>query len=581
MHRLTGRAFRPQDLPLKKKLLAVTLLVVLLISFSAFCGFQLVASRSNKMIYTQTATALGTVSDKVGTQLNAIMDISLYIAVNKDFQENLRTVNREEQTNAGKQARTEIFTHLYRSMQNSVISCTVFPANSTPLLWGSDSSAESSEILEQAFLLAEKAQGAVVWLPSGRADGSLLCVREIRHIALPFLDHLGYLVLRVDIGQILRDSAEGLLPEEGCDISLSRQGELLYPALGQVSSLLMEQPDSLYEIRRTQEGERFLTRSAVRADRVKWELVLGIPYDEIFHSLVAANISFALSILLAGVLAMLLSRWMFSGINRHLQLLKIKMERVRAGNLEPFSTSEQLGEDELGTLNRDFDRMTADFKKVIEDNYVKELLLTQTQLKALEQQINPHFLYNSLESIHWFSRRGEGDAVSEIVQSLGRLLRSTLSENEDKIPLWRELDILENYLKIQRLRFPDTLCIKVQAPEEAKAVLVPKMSIQPLVENAIIHSLEENIGVCHVFVRAGLIGSRLRIEVENDGSEIEDGIIEKLRSRQVKARGNGVGLINIDSRIQLLFGPEYGLQAKGGMDKTVVSFEIPAESAVS
>lgn len=373
VHRFADRALRPQDLPLKQKLFAVTLLVVLFIGLAAFCGFQLVTSRSNQMIYTQTATALGTVSDKVGTQLNAIMDISLYIAVNKDFQENLRVVNREEQTNAGKQARTEIFTHLYRSMQNSVISCTVFPANGSPILWGSDSSAESPAVLERAFQLAEKAQGAVVWLPGEREDGSLLCVREIRHIALPFLDHMGYLMLRVDIGRILRESAEGLLPEDGCEISLSRWGERLYPTSGQTPSLLMEHPDSLYEIRRTQEGERFLTRSLVRADRIRWELALSIPYDEIFYSLLAANVSFVLSVFLAGVLAVLISRWMFSGINRHLQLLKIKMERVRAGNLEPFSTSERLGEDELGTLNRDFDRMTADFKKVIEDNYYSRI----------------------------------------------------------------------------------------------------------------------------------------------------------------------------------------------------------------
>ncbi|MCI8441509.1 MAG: sensor histidine kinase [Provencibacterium sp.] len=580
MPRLTLKIFRPQDLPLKRKLFAVTLLVVLFISLSAFLGFRLVASRSNKMVYTQTAMALGTVSDKMAAQLNAIMDISLYIAVNKDFQENLRVVNREVQTSAGKQARTNIFTHLYRSMQNSVISCTVFPVSGSPIIWGSDSSGESAELLEHAFRLADEAQGTVIWLPSGRKDGSLLCVREIRYIALPFLDHLGYLMLRVDIGRIIQEAADGLLPSSGCEISLSRQGELLYPAaLKEAPRLLMNRPDSLYEIRSTPEGERFFTRSAVQADRVKWELVLGIPYDEIFYSLLAANVSFGLSVFLAGVLAVLLSWWMFSGINRHLQLLKIKMERVRAGNLDPFSTSERLGEDELGSLNRDFDRMTADFKKVIEDNYVKELLLTQTQLKALEQQINPHFLYNSLESIHWFSRRGEGQAVSEIVQSLGRLLRSTLSENEDKIPLWRELDILENYLKIQRLRFPDTLCLQLEVEEKTKEILVPKMSIQPLVENAIIHSLEENIGVCHVFVRAMLLEGRLHIEVENDGSEIEEGIIEKLRSRQLKARGNGVGLMNIDSRIRLLFGPEYGLQAKGGMDKTVVSFEIPAKTA--
>lgn len=88
---------------------------------------------------------------------------------------------------------------------------------------------------------------------------------------------------------------------------------------------------------------------------------------------------------------------MLSGINRDILLLIAKMNRVRKGDLQPFPNPPALGRDELGTLNRQFDKMTADFKQVIEENYIKQLLLTQTQLKALEQQINPHFLY----IIHW------------------------------------------------------------------------------------------------------------------------------------------------------------------------------------
>ncbi|MCI8623350.1 MAG: sensor histidine kinase [Provencibacterium sp.] len=579
MRFLRGKKFRPQDLPLKIKLLAITFLVVLLISLVAFLGFRLVVSRTNEMVYTQTASSLGVLSDKIAGEIDGIIDVSLYLAVNKDFQANLRLVNREMQTTLEKQARENIFTHLYRSMQSAVISCTVFPENGSPILWGSDSSLESSALMKKVVALASEAQGRVVWLPSGREDGSLICAREIRHVALPFLERLGYIVLRVDIDRIIREAAEGLLSMPDYGLSLSQGEELLYSIPGmQQLPVLWEGENAPYAIQSAEGSVQFLTRSFVQADRVQWELVLSIPYDEVFDSLIAANTSFLISLLLAGIAAVLLSRRLFAGVNRHLLLLKTKMDRVRAGDLEPFSTEERLGEDELGALNRDFDRMTADFKKVIEDNYVKELLLTQTQLKALEQQINPHFLYNSLESIHWFSRRGDGEAVTGIVQSLGRLLRSTLSENEDKITLERELFILDNYLNIQRLRFPDTLCVRIEADEQAKAILVPKMSIQPLVENAIVHSLEENIGVCHIDVRVRLTGDRIRVEVQNDGSEIEEDILERLRSRQVKTKGNGIGLMNIDSRIKLLFGPEYGLQAKGGTDRTAVSFEIPAET---
>lgn len=569
-----------QDMPIRRKLLTVTLLVALLVLLVSLLGFQVVSAQYNRMIYTQTASSLAVISDKVVSRLNNLIETSLYIAVNQEFQRNLISINEKPSTAAQAVSRSQISGLLYRTFHNDIITITVFPKNANPIVLGMNSLPEAPEVYQRAQTLAAKAEGAAVLLPTGRSDGSILLVREIRNVKEPFLETIGLLMLRVNLGEIVESSVETLLSNE-YTLSISQNEELLYPYMdGSTTASLPTFGNGLpYSIQRWQGEMFFLSRSQLRSSRYNWNFVLGIPYNDVFRSLVGVNLLFVLCLLMAVLLAMLLSRRLLDSINRDVSLLSAKMQQVRKGNLSPYQNPATLGRDELGTLNWHFDEMTADFKKVIEDNYIKELLLTQTQLKALEQQMNPHFLYNSLESINWFARSGDGKNVSAIAQALGRLLRSTLSEDQDCIPLRQELSILESYLSIQRIRFPDTLRVELVVDEAALELQIPKMSIQPLAENAIIHALEENIGECHISIHAALQDQLLQVTVKNDGSEIDVDILAKLKERQVEPKGHGIGLINIDSRIKLLFGQAYGLQLSNCGNLAVVSFQIPARTA--
>ena len=566
-----------QNMSIRRKLLSIVLVPVLLICCVSLGGFQLVIRNYNQMVYTQTASALNAIADKIGARLDTLMEISLNIAVNREFQKDLAIVNEQPFTAADGVARSRITSLLYSTFHSDLISVSVIPYAGNPLVVGTVSAQESDSVLEKARAMAMEARGAPVWLSGGHRDASMICAREIRNVSRPFLEPMGILLLRVNLDRIVRESAQPIL-SGSYDIVISRSDELLYPYEGDGADILGEsvfEENKRFSIIRGGGGMRFAIRSEVRAFRLRWGLVLGVPYDDVFRSLMVTNISFVAGLLGAAVAAVLFSRRMLVGINRSIQLLTDKMDRVRRGDLTPYPDPVTLDGDELGLLSAHFDKMTADFKQVIDDNYVKELLLTQTQLKALVQQINPHFLYNSLESINWFARRGDGKAVASIAQALGSLLRRTLGENEDLIPLGRELDILNSYLRIQKIRFPDTLKIDMQVNDAALNALIPKMSIQPLVENAIVHSLEENIGDCHICIAAAVEEEMLLVEVENDGSEIDVDIMEKLRVKTARPKGHGIGLSNIEARIRLLFGPEYGLRLKNAEGRVCVSFRIP------
>lgn len=571
-----------RNLPLKYKLIFITLLVSLVISWESITGLQHVINNSNKLIYEQTANSMGYLSKEIANALDTAESISLSISVNQTLQKNIYILNNSSYLNIRSAAQKEILKVIYTNFNADVIATSVLPEASDRIVWGQNSSPESPEILAAAKKLAREKNGSPGWLSSGRKDGSILCVRQINRIKALSLEPLGIVMIRVNLNRIVRETARRVMGTPSYTINIHDGNVLLYPS-ELVESIAvfpppLENETNTYSIQKFADNRYFVTRIPIVTSSVNWSLTLGVPYNDLFYSVKEAKTTYIIRIITALILTVFLSGLLFREITVQFNYLLEKMRRVRSGNLEPYPFPKKNQQDELGQLNQYFDQMTADFKKVIDDNYVKELLLTQTQLKSLEQQINPHFLYNSLDTIHWFANRSGEKNISVIVQALGNLLRSSLSDKQDLIPLEEEIKVLENYLLIQKIRFPDTLSVSLEIPEETLLFLIPKMSIQPLVENAVIYGLDENIDGCHIIIRAELRQDFLHVEVENNGSEINEDILELLKGQKVAAKRNGVGLTNIDSRIKLLFDASYGLQFKNGKNSVTVFFDIPART---
>ena len=146
-----------------------------------------------------------------------------------------------------------------------------------------------------------------------------------------------------------------------------------------------------------------------------------------------------------------------------------------------------------------------------------------------------------------------------MVRSLGNLFRAAVNSKEDLIPLKMELDVLKDYIRIQQIRFGDRLDFQLHVPDDISNIYVPTLCIQPLVENALKYALEFSDDVCHITVTISEKDTVYQITVANTGSHFEDDLIWKLEHRQVTPQGSGVGLVNINSRLKLLFGDRYGL----------------------
>ncbi|MBT9778570.1 HAMP domain-containing protein [Clostridium sp. MCC353] len=218
--------------------------------------------------------------------------------------------------------------------------------------------------------------------------------------------------------------------------------------------------------------------------------------------------------------------------------------------------------DEIGELHDQFYSMLQELDELIHENYEQKIYLQEAQLSALRTQLNPHFLYNTLDTIRWMATAKDYQQIPGVVKALGDILRLCMNSKRNIISLGEEIDYLRGYVAIQKIRFGDRLHFMMDVEEEFMELSIPAFSIQPLVENSINYALERMIDQCQILVAVTACDGDLYVSVEDNGPGMEPDILEKLRLGTVKATGNGIGLGNLDKRLKNLYGPEYGIRVE-------------------
>lgn len=200
----------------------------------------------------------------------------------------------------------------------------------------------------------------------------------------------------------------------------------------------------------------------------------------------------------------------------------------------------------------------------------------------LQEQINPHFLYNTLDNIIWLAEANETDQVVTMVSSLSNFFRTTLSGGRDYVTVKEEEEHIRSYLEIQQFRYRDILEYQIHIPEEMYYYEILKLTLQPLVENALYHGIKNKRGMGHISVSGELAGEHLIFTVQDDGIGMTEERLEELRgiiAGEVKddKKEGGFGLFNVSQRIKLNYGAEYGLEIESTYKEgTTIRVIIPA-----
>ena len=231
---------------------------------------------------------------------------------------------------------------------------------------------------------------------------------------------------------------------------------------------------------------------------------------------------------------------------------------------------------EIKTLTDGMEQMVGRLNAQIQENTEKQTSLRRTELALLQAQINPHFLYNTMDTIIWLMEAEKNQEAVEMVSNLSAFFRHSLSKGEDVITLLEEEHHVLSYLQIQQARYKDILQYTVNIDASLHGVPIPKLTLQPLVENALYHGIKMKRGLGRIYVTGRPEGDDVVLQVTDDGVGMDETRLEELRRGMEKGERVGFGLSTVHERIRLLFGPGYGLSlsSKEGIG-TTVTVRIP------
>lgn len=320
--------------------------------------------------------------------------------------------------------------------------------------------------------------------------------------------------------------------------------------------------------------EYFITKKKMKS--TGWNLVHIIPQSWLLADL--WKISMLIVTAVAGTLLVTLFSLnrILTNVIRPLKKLERHMGRVSLENL-----SEKVDittDDEIGHLAGNFNSMLERIENLKEQVVEEQEDKRKYELQALQAQINPHFLYNTLDSIIWMAETQDSNIVA-MTEALAKLFRISLNKGNEEILLKKEMEHVKNYLIIQSMRYADKFTFEIRVEPEVEKCRIIKLILQPIVENCIYHGIKKKRGSGHIIIRAFHSEPNLILQVKDDGCGMSRETCEKMLSYEIEQEnisGSGIGVKNVNERIQLRFGKEYGLHYDSEEGKgTTVTYTLP------
>lgn len=416
------------------------------------------------------------------------------------------------------------------------------------------------------------AGGKLIW--SGSDPNSPQQMMAIRRILLEQDGYQsgGYVVVKVEkrVSSILASTLSGI--EGGSAFLFNQLGQVVESG-GQTGawspSFIYEAQDSLTL------GKGHFLPVRQHSKVTGWTLVMLVPLNKISEGLhILKNALFMsglLGVLLALVFTQALSSLVTHPVRKLMKVMRSTRQDIPVRNSEVYYTLE------MNELNRTYNRMVERIENLVETVYEKELKKSQAELRALQAQINPHFLYNTLEAFYWNMQEKEEEELAEKVIALSSIFRYTVKGNTDRevVAVAEEVNHVNQYMLLMLMRIGHRIAWRMDIDDQALAVYMPKLILQPLVENAIHHGIEGGEGTGCVTLTIRVAEQEVQIIVQDDGKGMDPHYLDQAAVGTSHTKG-GIALTNIHRRLQMMYGQEYGLHIESRPARgTAIILRIP------
>lgn len=561
-----------QGKPLKWKVQAVnTLTAVLLVLLSCIIAYSTIVVPSQSLLRTSIANSLAYSANTLGRDLVAAETLSNLLYSDSVIQSQLSYLSQPAGITVRLNAKNRISsTLLHYVEQYSFLRIKHITIDSDALFCSTNETAYHQESDERHAALmeaADQADGALVIRVDAGDESRLQMIRKIREIEGFSLKTLGYITLCIDMNGLIQSATSFASTFGETGFVLLSSDEVIYK-----SSQFSDIDNGVFRAMSTKDyhivdvkGQPFFCVAGQLDDQTTdtrqkydWNYYCLVSYEKVVAQRRYSYLLYVAILLAVALIFHFLASRLLTPILGELTHLVRRMQRFNGTDAPVPEAVYQHRQDEVAELHRQFESMGNRIHLLIKENYEKELLAKATELHALMMQVNPHFLYNVLDSINWRAQSAGLLPVCRMASALGSLLRESIGKNQQMIPLREELSLVAHYVEIQKIRFEDCLEYRAEIDDTLSAVEVPRLSIQPLVDNAIRYGMEGQYDeVCRVTLSIRAEGAdTLVICVMNTGSAFEPDLLKRLASHELQPRGTGIGLLNIDKRLRLLYGTE-------------------------
>lgn len=452
-----------------------------------------------------------------------------------------------------------------------------------------------NRISEDALAAADMKKGRLVWMGiDPRQPDSVLAIRRIN-----LLDHSysagGYLVARVNreyFNMNESNAQENASAREGIMLLSDAEGNpILSDIEDDVARSVLTQTGNTVSI-----GEERMLVVRQHSDAAGWRLLLLMPIEAATEGISVLRTAIYVSIGIAAFAFLFLTLLLSTMITRPIQQLRRSMRSARFGGLKEIPTGRSRFRTlEIDELNNTYNQMVVHMNELIQVVYEKEITQSRTELQALQAQIHPHFLFNTLEAFYWSLEEKEESELAQTIVAMSGLFRYVIgsaSGNDEWVTVRDELEHAQRYLQIMKMRLIDRLHWSIEADPELWRVPIPKLIIQPIVENAILHGVESRIEPGSVTIRVmSAKPGTATFEIIDDGPGMDEETLAKLRQgieygtpQDTSKKGAGIAMSNVERRLRLYYpGRAEGrsslqVESKAGAGTTVrFDITIPSE----
>ncbi len=545
--------------------------VILLSFFEFYYSKKMLADKTNDYLKNLAAVTLS----KIDSTVSDIENVAFYINGNNTIQASLKA---EEQVVGNRVAYYELHSDIrqilasYVLLRQEINAICIHSESGREYTYTKTRNGPSLDITR--YIRDEKQYWAV-------DKNHIVLMKKL--YAFPTQSLLGYIALDVNAKSLYDIIADIDLTKSGRIFLVNEEGRILATESETLSGELLDEPyrnflgenEAFYNNVRV--GNTYYSVYNSGAISNGWYMVLAIPRDYYMRDITKLKNVIIPITLMTAFLTALLSILVSRGITRPIRFLSGAMENFGQGN---FDINCQVdSEDEIGRLSHTFNQMVMDMNSLVNTVYEQKVMKQEAQMKSLQMQINPHFLYNTLDTINWMARIRHVDEIGDMVAALSNMMRYSL-EKKSFVRLGEEVKSLKDYIAIQNYRYRDKMVAEIEIDESLMSLYIPRLLIQPILENAIVHGIEEKLDKGHILVAARREDEDLYIQIMDDGVGMTEETMSHILREDYSMKKSGhtsIGVVNVNRRIQMIYGKDYGLLVQSVLGAgTKITIHIPA-----